>query len=122
MTPLAVAVDARALLARGWTQPTGPSRAELCRARLADGTICSHVNPNAARWSLSGAVLRAAGDDGEDTHPRDPAAVEVFRVMKQVLHGQEPSAWANESGRWAHHVLAAMDEVIAELRRGTRNE
>jgi hypothetical protein len=117
LSTLAVAIDARQLLAtKGWTQPTGPSRSELCRARLANGDICSHLNPKAARWSLSGAVLAACRDDGEDMQPRHPAAVELFAALKKHLAGKEPSAWANEPGRWAHEVIAAVDAVITQLR------
>lgn len=112
---LAIALDARTLIARGWTQPTGPTRAELCRARTATGEICGHLSPKAASWSLAGAVLKACGDDGED-HARDPRAVELFAVLKRQL-GEEPSAWANSAGRFRADVVAALDAVIAELRR-----
>jgi len=113
VNPLGVALDARALIARGWTQPS--SDKETVRARLEDGTPCGHMNPKAAKFSLGGAVLRAAGDDGGE-HLRDPRAVAVFAALKAHL-GEEPSAWANQPGRWNTQVLDALDAVIEKLRR-----
>lgn len=109
----AVALDAAQLIRRGFTQPTGPTRAELCRARTESGEICSHLSPKAAKWSLAGAVLKACGDDGED-HARDPRAVAVFAVMKKQL-GEEPSAWANAPLRWQNQVVDALEAAARAL-------
>lgn len=114
MTAEGVARDARVLLSRGWTQPTSDRREDQVRARLDDGTPCSHLNAAARRFTLSGALLRATNDEGTDGVARHPAATAVYAALKKHL-GEEPSAWANSAGRWQHDVVEALDAVIELL-------
>lgn len=108
MTPAGVALDARVLLARRWTQPSDDTEANI-RARDELGRPCNPHSPKAVGWTLVGALLRATNSDD-----RTPQAVAVFEALRKQL-GRNPSDWANEPGRTQREVLAAFDAVIAEL-------
>lgn len=119
MNALGVALDVRTLIVRGWTQPTGPTKAEECFARFEDGSICSPLNAAASRFTLSGAMMRVAQDDrGDrqfmDRHPEMRAFYETLK--RHVPKDLNPVKWSNEPGRWKRDVVAALDATIAQLR------
>lgn len=109
MTPLGVAMDARALVTRGWTQfePT-----EHAYARDAQGRPVGHLSSQAAKWTLAGALLRAT-----DTPPGaapTPQAQAVFDALSTVV-GAKAGEWSNTAGRTQREVIAAFDAVVRQL-------
>lgn len=109
MNALGVALDARTLISRGWTQPSDERDLTL-HARDAEGRPCSPLSPKAARWTLTGALLRATNAD-----KRVPQSNAVYLELKELLGGQEPRDWANSAGRTQREVVAVLSKVIDRM-------
>lgn len=106
-SPLVIAKDALALLQRGTTQPSDVH----LYARDAAGNPVGPFSPKAAKWTLSGALLTAARCEN-----LIPSAVarDVSDAIKAVV-GAPPGEWANQPGRRAEEVWAALETVIRNM-------
>ena len=89
----------RLIRRQGWTQKHG--------AVLADGSKCSPSNPDAARFSINGAIMRAQADLGLDwTH-----ALAAGAVVRETVD-MDPLAFNETRGRAQAEILDALYRAL----------
>lgn len=89
----------RLLRSRGWTQRHGAVRR--------DGSPCGASDPEAAMFSLNGAIMRAQADLGlEWTH-----ALAAGAVIRETVH-MAPLSFNETRGRTADEILDAIYRAI----------
>lgn len=93
-----ILIDARELVARGWTQ--GAS------ARNAAGEICGVLSPQATQFCASGACFKVAFDRDFDATEAAGAVVELGRRGRSVF------SWQDRPGRTQEEVLTRFDETL----------
>lgn len=93
-------VRARELIAQGW-----------CQADLATnsrGTACDYRSPNAARFCVVGALLRASRPDGRILHQRAIDHLRAVLGISPIRFNDLPTATQGD-------VLQLFDDAIAEI-------
>jgi|SRR6185312_3354308 len=95
------ALDAAEVVRKGWTQDTD--------ARDCHGKPVRHDSCAACRWSLYGALLRAA-----------PSTLYAWRVLNKCWPNRSGGAiaWNDAPGRTQAEVVALLEQVAAELEVG----
>ncbi len=100
---LQVLTTAREYLERGWIQGVA--------ARSITGEPCSHSDPNACRWCLTGAVSRAAfTNKWQDCYPYLTAIISLLASSRE--DARWVCVWNDQPGRTQEEVIELVNRCI----------